>query len=203
MMPRFPGTRMLLACLFLAAWLLPGPAAGEEPAVADESLPGAAPAGTVAETATPQGPASPGNVHVSVDGGLLSVRVEDAGLVEVMEELSRQSGMRIKLDRGASKQISLAFGNMPFEQGVRNLIRPLGYAMVWRRSQDADGNEVEILEELHIFREGHQGGAVVELRPPELVEEAAAGPTPVTKRVWDEETRRRMLEKMRIAPSAP
>ena len=185
MMPRSLETRMFLPCMLLALSLLCGPAAAEAPARSAE---------VDAET---------GGLYVSVEGGLLSVRLEDASLVAVMEELSRKSGMRIKLDRGASKQISLTFRNMPFDRGIRNLIRPLGYAMVWRKTRDEDGNELEILEELHIFREGHQGGAVVELRPPEPVEEEAEEPRPVTKRVWDDETRQRMLEKMRVVPSEP
>jgi len=177
--------RILLPCLFLAASMLPGPAAGDVPAPASQ---------VTAET---------GGLDVSVDNGLLSVRLKDAGLVEVMEELSRKSGMRIKLDKGASKRITLSFRAMPFDKGIRNLIRPLGYAMVWRQTLDADGNKVEVLEELHIFREGHQGGATVELSPEDKGEEGEPQRSRVTKRVWDEETRQRMLEKMRVVPSEP
>ena len=92
---------------------------------------------------------------------------------------------------------------MPFEKGVRNLVRPLNYAMIWRKTKDKDGRKVEVLEELHIFREGHQGGATVDLRPEAGEQQEESGGNRVTKRVWDEDTRERMLEKMRITPSMP
>ena len=119
-----------------------------------------------------------------------------------MKVLSRKSGMQIKLDKGASKRISLTFRDMPFGKGIRNLVRPLNYAMVWRKTQDKEGREMEVLEELHIFREGHQGGATVDLGPEESPEGEPGGGK-VTKRVWTEETRQRMLDKMRITPSDP
>jgi len=174
---------MVLLCLFLAASLLVGEADGEE------TKPPAVSTGT-------------GDLDISVNNGLLSVRLKNAGLLQVMEELSRKSGMRIKLDNGASKRISLTFRDMPFDKGIRNLVRPLNYAMIWRKTKDKDGRDVEVLEELHIFREGHQGGATVDLRPEQTaVGDSAEGK--VTKRVWTEETRQRMLDKMRITPSMP
>jgi hypothetical protein len=154
-----------------------------------------------AETSTAPEPA-PGksDLEISVTDGLLSVRLSNAEILPVMEELSRKTGMRIKLDQGASKRISLTFSRMPFDKGIRNLVRPLNYAMIWKKGKDPDGKDVEVLEEIHIFREGHQGGATVDLRPAPAPETPAGR---VTKRQWDEETRRKMLEKMRVTPSEP
>jgi len=185
-MTRSRAARAAPFCLLLFAFLQPGTGAAGE-----------------AAQAPPPPPASIDGLDVSVRDGLLSVRLQNAGLLQVMQELSRQSGMRIKLDAGASKRITLSFGNMPFEQGIRNLVRPLNYAMIWKKSQDKDGRPVEVLEELHIFREGHQGAATVELGPDRAGGEAAGSGSKVTKRVWDEETRQRMLEKTRVTPSGP
>lgn len=159
---------------------------------------------------TPQAPASPGesghpsvneNIFIDVSGDLFSVRLKDADLFDVMRVLSQKSGIRIKVDKGASKRITLSFRDMPFERGIWNLIRPMNHAMVWKRGKDKNGHDVDILEELHIFREGHQGGQTVEFTPEEKVQEPAQ--TRVEKRRWTDEERARMLERVRVKPSLP
>jgi hypothetical protein len=142
-----------------------------------------------------------GQFEVTVTNGLLSVRLKDADLFEVMKVLSQKTGMRVKVDKGASKKITLTFRDLPFEKGIRNLIRPLNNAMIWKKGKDDHGMDVDILEELHIFREGHQGGETVDYAPEETqpVDEKST----VTKGGWSEETRRRMLEKLTVRPTAP
>jgi hypothetical protein len=168
-------------CMILALYLMPGTACAE---------------GDASSKVFSQN----SDMEITVSNGLLSVQLKNAGLLQVMQELSRQSGIRIKLDKGASKRITLTFRDMPFDKGIRNLIRPLNYAMIWRKTKDKQGVEMEVLEELRIFREGHQGGTVLDLRPDETPESSGSK---VQKRVWSEETRARMLEKLRVAPSAP
>jgi len=141
------------------------------------------------------------DLEVSVANGLLSVRLKDADLFEVMKTLSLKTGMRIKVDKGASKRITLTFRDLPFDKGIRNLVRPLNNAMVWRKGKSDQGMEVETLEELHVFREGYQGSEAVEYVSQQ--EERQSEGSRVERRAWSEETRRRMLEKLTVSPSAP
>jgi len=143
-------------------------------------------------------PATAGDV--SVAKGLLSVRFKDADLFEVMKSLSLKTGVRIKVDQGAAKKITLTFRDLPFDKGIRNLIRPLNHAMIWKKGKNESGMEVETLEELHVFREGHQGGETVDYLPESSQPEEGSK---VKRGAWSEETRRRMLEKLTVSPSAP
>ena len=163
------------------------------------------PSGSGQALGNPAGASTPaagqGQFEVSVTNGLLTVRLKDADLFEVMKVLSEKTGMRVKVDRGASKKITLTFRDLPFEKGIRNLIRPLNNAMIWKKGKDDHGMDVDILEELHVFREGHQGGETVDYAPEENqpVDEKST----VTKGGWSEETRSRMLEKLTVKPSVP
>ncbi len=139
------------------------------------------------------------NIVINVSGHLFSVRLKDADIFDVMKTLSQRSGMRIRVDRDASKRITLSFRDMPIEKGIRNLIRPMSHAMVWKRGKDKNGKDVDILVELHIFREGHQGGGTVDFVPEEGPEEEVK--PRVQKRRWTDEERARMLEKLRVKPS--
>ena len=140
------------------------------------------------------------NEEVSVSNGMLSVRLKDADLFDVMKTLSSKSGMRIKIDKEASKRITLTFRDMPFEKGIRNLIRPLNYAMIWERGKEKEGVAVDVLVELRVFREGNQGGETVDFGPEE---EEEIKETKVKRSRWSEEKRRQMLEKLRARPTSP
>ena len=192
----------LPVCLLLILALMPGGVRAEGEAAAPDARPAKAveKPSTAGEKSAAGGGVLGEEEAISVSNGLLSVRLENAGLLDVMKDLSKKSGIRIKLDKGASKRISLTFRDMPFDKGIRNLIRPLSYAMIWSKTKGENGVVVEELQELHVFREGHQGGATVDLGPDDP-EEGSGGK--VQKRVWSEETRRRMLEKLRVTPSSP
>ncbi len=146
----------------------------------------------------------PARISIEVKQGLLSVSLREADLFEVMDALARESGVRVKVDKEARKKISLSFKDMPFEKGIKNIIRPLNHAMVWKTAHDASGQEEKTLVELHVFREGHQGSEAVVFTPSTSAPEGGEPEeSKVHKRVWSEETRRRMLEKLQVKPSEP
>lgn len=144
------------------------------------------------------------SISVHVEKGLLSVSLKDADLFDVMNAVAKESGVRIKVDKGARKKITLAFQGMPFEKGIRNLIRPLSYAMIWKNAPGAKDSGEKVLVELEIFREGHQGAETVSFGPAwSGAEEGERVESKVRARVWSEETRQKMLQKLQVRPSEP
>lgn len=174
-------------------------AAASPPRVTSDEL-----SSTAGSTAAGPQPQAGSSISVQVEKGLLSVSLKDADLFDVMDALAKESGVRIKVDKGARKKITLSFQGMPFEKGIRNLIRPLNYAMIWKNAPGAKDADEKVLVELDIFREGHQGAETVSFGPAGPgAEEGEPVESKVRTRVWSEETRQRMLQKLQVRPSEP
>lgn len=73
--------------------------------------------------------AKPIKQYIKVNGGLLSVNLKDVDLFEVLEEIGRQTGIEVKIDKSIKHKITADFTNMILEEGIKKLIKE-NYAIV-------------------------------------------------------------------------
>jgi hypothetical protein len=75
--------------------------------------------------ATPQPPsvqASEDRAIVKVEGNSLTVRLNQVPLREALQDIARQTGLRIIVNSARDDRLSLAFAKLPVEEGLRQLI---------------------------------------------------------------------------------
>jgi hypothetical protein len=78
---------------------------------------------SAAETAT-------GLPRVSVANGLVTVRVADAPLVEVVQELGRRAGFEVIADPSDESRISVTFEGIELREAIRRVCKTTGYIEV-------------------------------------------------------------------------
>jgi hypothetical protein len=87
-------------------------------------FPGAVPAQEEADS--PDAP--PASPAVRVEEGRLSVRAEDAPFGTLLNEISREAGFEVELNRDvAGKTVSTSFTNVELERGIRRLFTLIGH----------------------------------------------------------------------------
>ena len=83
---------------------------------------------------------------VSIRDGLISVDLREAPLVSVAGDIERQSGISFKGDDSlVEERISVAFNDLPLEQGIKRILATLNYSLLF----DSRGeiSEVVIMSE--------------------------------------------------------
>jgi len=90
-------------------------------------------------------------MHVTVDGGSLSVDLREAPVREVLATIGQQVGLRVRIDAAATRRVSAQFTAMALDQGLRRLLRmaSLNYALLYTRGPAATA----ILHEVRVFGE--------------------------------------------------
>jgi hypothetical protein len=90
-------------------------------------------------------------VHVTVDGGSLSVDLREAPVREVLATIGRQAGLSVRIDAVDTRMVSAQFTAMALDQGLRHLLRVayLNYALLYTRGPAA----IAILHEVRVFGE--------------------------------------------------
>jgi hypothetical protein len=72
---------------------------------------------------------------VSVKDTTLSVKIENVPLGEVLKELTRQAHLEVYLGASsAEEKISARFDNLPFEEGIKRLLRGKNYTLTYTRT---------------------------------------------------------------------
>ncbi|MFO7459249.1 MAG: hypothetical protein R6X07_01385 [Desulfatiglandales bacterium] len=79
---------------------------------------------------------------VSVQEGLLTVDLREVSLISVARDIERQSGISFKGDETLlEERVSVAFENLPMEQGLKRLFSTLNYSLLF----DSRGEISEII----------------------------------------------------------
>jgi hypothetical protein len=116
-------------------------------------------------------------MHVTVDGGSLSVDLREAPVREVLATIGRQAGLHVRIDAEATRTVSAQFTAMTLDQGLSRLLRvaSLNYALLYTRGPAATA----ILHEVRVFGEGRREELADDSQAPiQLAQHAAAQLTP-------------------------
>jgi hypothetical protein len=81
---------------------------------------------------------------IKLEKGLLSVSLQDTELKDVLEEISRQGGIGMIMEKPVEKIISMEFKDLPLEIGLRKLLEGTDYYIVF--SSDKTGSSYTIKE---------------------------------------------------------
>jgi hypothetical protein len=112
-------------------------------------------------------------IHVTVDRGSLSVDLREAPVREVLAMISRQAGIRVRIDAADTRTVSAQFREMALDQGLRHLLRvaSLNYVLLYTRGPAATA----ILHEVRVFgEERREEPANHDQAPIQLAKHAAA-----------------------------
>ncbi len=98
-------------------------------------------------------------ISVRYSRNLLSVRLENAPLADVLHEIGRQSGVTVHARARDTRKVSVAFDDVPFEDALRRL---LGHNFLLTY----DGTRPHTLEVLETPRTASRGVALPKNQPP-------------------------------------
>ena len=90
----------------------------------------------------PEGISPPSGV--TLEKGLLSVSLQDRQLKGVLEEISRQGGIKIVMEKPVERKVTMEFKNLPLEKGLKKLLEGTDYYMVF--SPDQTGSPYAVKE---------------------------------------------------------
>lgn len=90
--------------------------------------------------------------EVEVNGELLSVRVQDVPLRDILSRIS-ETGVRVASAPDINPRVSADFRNKPIHEGLGSIIKPYGYVLFWELArEDRDLR----LSEIHVFDPGRR-----------------------------------------------
>lgn len=72
-----------------------------------------------------------GPPSIKLEKGILSVSLRDAQLKDVLEEISRQGGIKIEMEKPVDHKITMEFKDLPLEKGLKKLLEGADYYMVF------------------------------------------------------------------------
>lgn len=84
-----------------------------------------------------------GQAVVKVEGDRLTVKLVQAPLRDVLQEIAQQSGLRILLDPAINGRLSLAFSSLPLEAGLRRLLGDRSVLFLYTSPGEEGGVKLE------------------------------------------------------------
>ena len=139
--------------LCLAVLLLAGP-------LSVPATPGTGIQGGLIAAAAARQEADPVEIGVTVEGELLTIRVQDARLDDVLRAIAEQAGLRLKLT-GDLGRPTTAWFEIRLEDGLRHLVGDNGLILIYEPSRGHSGRHV--LTEIWV--RGVSDGSVVTFEP--------------------------------------
>ena len=107
-----------------------------------------------------------GSLSVTFSNGLLSVHAVDLERGDVLREIARQVGIRIRADSSPpSELVATSYENVPVEIGIRRLV-PLGFDLILIYVAGPGADREGRLSEVWLVRR-RTGGEAVAVREPE------------------------------------
>lgn len=80
---------------------------------------------------------------IKLERGLLSVSLQDTQLKDVLEEISRQSGIKIIMEKPVEQKVNMEFKDLPLEKGLKKLLEGTDYYMVFSQRNTGSPSTVE------------------------------------------------------------
>lgn len=87
--------------------------------------------------------------YIKVNGDLLSLNIKNMPLIDVLLSIQSKTGIDIKVMETIKDRVSINFSDFLLEQGLKRLLRHVGYAMIWEGE-----NDNSTLKVLWIVRKG-------------------------------------------------
>lgn len=75
---------------------------------------------------------------VDFKDGLLKVSVEKQSFKDIMGEIAKKSGIKILINCPADEELTVSFGYLPLEKGLKQLLKGKNYAFKYRPEEDDD-----------------------------------------------------------------
>ncbi len=94
--------------------------------------------------------------------GRLSINVVNSSLVKVLEEISIKTGVTIKMESEIDRHITVEFNNFPLEDGLKEIIRPNSYAIIFEE-HTVEGGKKYSIKTLQVFEKGTSGISNIEI----------------------------------------
>ncbi len=88
--------------------------------------------------------------------GRLSVNVVNSPLTEILREVSKKTGVIIKMDSAIDNPVTVEFNDLTLEEGLKEIIRPYSYVMTFRENV-REGKRDYSVKNLQLFKNGTSG----------------------------------------------
>jgi len=79
-----------------------------------------------------------GSILVAFADDLLTVNVKDMSLKELLQEVSRQSGLAIMTDASIAERMTIQFDKLPFDEGMRRIVRHQNVVLRYAQHEDEE-----------------------------------------------------------------
>lgn len=117
-------------------------------------------------------PAAVAATRLEINGDKVSIEARRIPMRVLLKQFSRQYGIAVKIDPEIDPIISMSFNNREIEDGLKAILKPHNFILVWKREKTS-GNESSgpsyKLEEIHIFKPGHRD-RMVDIQEPNAAE---------------------------------
>ncbi len=97
--------------------------------------------------------------NIQINNGLISVSLNQAPLAEVLQIIANQTKIHIDLGASTDRPVTKKFSNIPFEEGLKRLLRPYNHVIVYRNT--ASSSPIERIEKIVILDKSKDGGQAV------------------------------------------
>jgi hypothetical protein len=92
----------------------------------------------------------------------LSVNVVSSPLTEILREVSKRTGVIIKMDSAINNPVTVKFNDLTLEEGLKEIIKPYSYAMTYRENV-GEGKRDYSVKILQLFKNGTAGIATLDV----------------------------------------
>jgi len=86
-----------------------------------------------------------GRCEVRWERSLLSVRADNAPLQEVVDEIARVTGIRVRCEGTCSEPVSGSMTRVTLERALRSLLSSLSYCVVFEGAEDTPATPTQLL----------------------------------------------------------
>ena len=92
----------------------------------------------------------------------MSINVVNSSLVKLLEKISIKTGVTIKMESEIDRHITVEFNNLPLEDGLKEIIRPNSYAIIFEE-HTVEGGKKYSIKTLQVFEKGTSGISNIEI----------------------------------------
>jgi hypothetical protein len=138
-----------------------------------------------------QNPVSDIQIHYRPGPATLGMSVPSAPLHDVLDAITRKTGIRFEVPSGMNPVISRSFENLPMERAIKQLLgNSVNAAMIYVNSPDDRGRDRAVLKEVRIL-----GGSVPAASGPVAAVAPPVSAAPPIQRLTPEEIKARRDER--------
>ncbi len=84
--------------------------------------------------------------------GTLALAVKDASLKETLKRIGDAAGIKVYISPVSDEKLTLSFGPLPLEEGIKRVIHPYNHAIIYEQERDSTGKTVARPVSIKIFQ---------------------------------------------------